>query len=97
MCFPISWLFYFCLDEQLANQEQELEREEEAFYEAKREAARVARLEKEKENQAKSNPAHNKSWANEDDWDMWEFSYILLNEKYGRLALCYLNLHVQSL
>ncbi|GFR95310.1 AP-1 complex-associated regulatory protein-like isoform X1 [Elysia marginata] len=83
--------FYTCpISKQLANQEQELEREEEAFYEAKREAARIASLNKEKENQAKSNPAHNRSWANEDEWEIAggedDFEIFLANVKARSLA-----------
>ncbi|GFO02338.1 Ap-1 complex-associated regulatory protein-like isoform x1 [Plakobranchus ocellatus] len=78
------------VDQKLANQEQELEREEEAFYEAKREAARIARLNKEKEKQAKNNPAHNKSWANEDEWEIAggedDFEVFLANVKARSLA-----------
>lgn len=78
------------IDAKLANQEQELEREEEAFYEAKREAARIARLNKEKEDQAKNNPAHNRSWANEDEWEIAggddDFEIFLANVKARSLA-----------
>ncbi|RUS74840.1 hypothetical protein EGW08_017397 [Elysia chlorotica] len=77
-------------DAKLATQEQELEREEEAFYEAKREAARIARLNKEKEDQSRSNPANNRSWANEDEWETAggedDFEVFLANVKARSLA-----------
>ena len=59
----------------LARQEEELRLEEEKFYEAKREAARIAKLQKKKEQTAKSKNATTKggkSWLGEDEneWDM---------------------------
>lgn len=62
----------------LAQQEEELRLEEEKFYEAKREAARIAKLQKAKEKRAKTSaPSGSKSWLgeNEKDWDVWG-SYI---------------------
>ena len=65
----IDWCF------QLVRQEEELRMEEEAYYEAKREAARAAKLQRAKEQQGKSNalvPAKGgKSWVGEDESD-WE-------------------------
>lgn len=57
----------------LAQQEEELRLEEEKFYEAKREAARIAKLQKAKEKKAKTSaPSGSKSWLgeNEKDWDV---------------------------
>lgn len=57
----------------LAQQEEELRLEEEKFYEAKREAARIAKLQKAKEKRAKTSaPSGSKSWLgeNEKDWDV---------------------------
>ena len=56
---------------QLAQQEDELRREEEKFYEAKREASRIAKLQKAKEKKAKAS-TQSKSWLgeNEKDWDV---------------------------
>lgn len=51
----------------MAQQEQEIEREEEAVYEAKREAARLARLNRSKPNHSGNN---NSSWINDDEWEM---------------------------
>ncbi|BFZ17205.1 hypothetical protein BsWGS_20245 [Bradybaena similaris] len=52
------------LEAKLAQEEKEIEREEAAFYEAKREAARFARLNKDKENASRNN---SKAWSVNDD------------------------------
>ena len=66
----------------MEEQERAIEEEEEAFYEAKREAARIARLTREKESATKARvekepwdgPSkttnHNDNWADEDEWEM---------------------------
>ena len=58
---------------QLEREEEELRREEEAYYEAKQEAARIAELQRAKEKQARlSNPSNGpKNWTPGDDSD-WE-------------------------
>eukprot|EP00105_Crassostrea_gigas_P044823 XP_019928971.1 PREDICTED: AP-1 complex-associated regulatory protein isoform X2 [Crassostrea gigas] len=72
----------------LAQQEEELRLEEEKFYEAKREAARIAKLQKAKEKKAKTSaPSGSKSWLgeNEKDWDVAggedDFELFLANVK----------------
>lgn len=63
----------FC---QLAKQEEELRMEEEAYYEARREAARIARLQRVAKEQAAKNfskiGATGRSWLgdNENEWDV---------------------------
>ncbi|XP_035826532.1 AP-1 complex-associated regulatory protein isoform X2 [Aplysia californica] len=73
----------------LAQQEQEIEREEEEYYEAKREAARIAKLNKDKELASKSNPA-NRGWVNEDEWEVAgaedDFENFLASVKARSLA-----------
>lgn len=57
----------------LRQEEEEIRAEEEKFYEAKREAARVARLQKAKEVDAKNKTAKvGKSWLGDDEneWDV---------------------------
>ena len=49
-----SW-FLLSLVSQLVRQEEELRQEEEAYYEAKREAARAARAQKQKELNSRAN------------------------------------------
>lgn len=85
MCFTLlqyyEWLFIitiqFCNDIfllQLSKQEEELRAEEEAYYEAKREAARIAKLQKVKEKAAKGKNATTKggrSWLGDDE-NEWE-------------------------
>ncbi|XP_064635958.1 AP-1 complex-associated regulatory protein-like isoform X1 [Lineus longissimus] len=66
------------IDRQLAKQEEELRLEEEAYYEAKREAARVARLRKAQQNATKAGTqgaianGPKGSWLGEDEaeWDV---------------------------
>ena len=57
----------------MRHEEEIIRAEEEKFYEAKREAARVAKLQKEKETQAKhKNPSKTgKSWLGDDETE-WE-------------------------
>lgn len=76
------------IDSKLAQQEEELRLEEEKFYEAKREAARIAKLQKAKEKKAKTSaPSGSKSWLgeNEKDWDVAggedDFELFLANVK----------------
>ncbi|KAK0056576.1 AP-1 complex-associated regulatory protein [Biomphalaria pfeifferi] len=75
------------LEEKLAQDEKEIEREEEAYYEAKREAARIAQLNKDKENAAKNS---SKAWVNNDDWEIAggedDFEVFLANVKARSLA-----------
>ncbi|KAL5018844.1 hypothetical protein ScPMuIL_004566 [Solemya velum] len=62
------------IDQQLSKQEEELRAEEEAYYEAKREAARIAKLQKVKEKAAKGKNATTKggrSWLGDDE-NEWE-------------------------
>jgi hypothetical protein len=57
----------------LARQEEALRREEEAYVEAKREAARSAKLQRAKEEAAKKNATINgsRSWLGEDEeWEV---------------------------
>ncbi|KAH9491886.1 hypothetical protein Btru_029790 [Bulinus truncatus] len=76
------------LEEKLAQDEKELEREEEAFFEAKREAARIAKMNKDKENATKNNLSSNKAWANSDEIAGGEddFELFLANVKARSLA-----------
>ncbi|CAG5127313.1 unnamed protein product, partial [Candidula unifasciata] len=69
----------------LAQEEKEIEREEAAFYEAKREAARIARLNKDKENASRNN---SKAWSNTDDMtgDEDDFENFLATVKARSLA-----------
>ena len=59
------------------HQEEELRREEEAYYQAKREAARIAKVLRRKEQQvaklASSSRKDANTWLGEDDsdWEMW--------------------------
>ncbi|XP_005101847.1 AP-1 complex-associated regulatory protein isoform X1 [Aplysia californica] len=77
------------VETKLAQQEQEIEREEEEYYEAKREAARIAKLNKDKELASKSNPA-NRGWVNEDEWEVAgaedDFENFLASVKARSLA-----------
>ena len=57
---------------QLAQQEEELRREEESYYEAKREAGRIAKLQRAKEKAAKKNATINGSRAWLGDEEEWE-------------------------
>lgn len=69
---------------QLAQQEEELKREEEAYFEAKREAARVAKLQRAKEKAAKKNATINgsRSWLGDDEeWEVW---VVAAPTVYGR-------------
>ncbi|KAJ8318882.1 hypothetical protein KUTeg_003973 [Tegillarca granosa] len=62
------------LDKKLAEQEEEIRKEEEAYYEARREAARIAKLQKAKEEaaKAKNSTKGTKSWLGDDEneWDV---------------------------
>ena len=63
------------IDLQLVRQEEELREEEEAYYEAKREAARVAKLQRKKEMAIKSNSLVVKEGKNawlgdENEWEL---------------------------
>ncbi|XP_061175206.1 AP-1 complex-associated regulatory protein-like [Saccostrea echinata] len=76
------------IDKKLAQQEEDIRLEEEKFYEAKREAARIAKLQKAKEKKAKtSTQGSGKSWLgeNEKDWDVAggedDFELFLANVK----------------
>ena len=60
---------------QLVHQEEELREEEEAYYEAKREAARVAKMQRQKEMAVKSNSVVVKEGKNawlgdENEWEL---------------------------
>jgi hypothetical protein len=55
--------------EQLREQEDQLRRDDEVFYEAKRQAARVASKMRSDE-LAKRAAEANKSWASADEWEM---------------------------
>lgn len=61
-------------DWQLARQEEELRLEEEAYYEAKREASRLARLQRAKEQAARSKlgVGSSQGWpeGRDSDWEM---------------------------
>ncbi|XP_059142667.1 AP-1 complex-associated regulatory protein-like [Physella acuta] len=74
-------------DAKLAQQEREIERDEEAFYEAKREAARISKLSK--ENAAK-NVSNNKAWVNDEEWEIAggedDFEIFLASVKARSLA-----------
>ncbi|XP_046369949.2 AP-1 complex-associated regulatory protein-like isoform X4 [Haliotis rufescens] len=77
----------------LAQQEEEIEREEEAYYEAKREAARITKLQRAKEAAAKKNATTNgpRSWlGDEDDWEVAggedDFEIFLASVKARSLA-----------
>lgn len=61
------------IDSKLQREEEELRREEEAYYEAKQEAARIAALQRAKEEQARLQATSNgpKNWTPGDDSD-WE-------------------------
>ncbi|CAL1547685.1 unnamed protein product, partial [Lymnaea stagnalis] len=78
------------IEQKLAQQEKEIEREEEAFYEAKREAARIAKLSKEKENAAKNNLPNNRAWVNDEEWEIAggddDFEIFLASVKARSLA-----------
>ena len=67
------WQLNFVL--QLVRQEEELREEEEAYYEAKREAARVAKMQRKKEMAIKSNSLVVKEGKNawlgdENEWEL---------------------------
>ena len=74
-------IIYVLLPIQLVRQEEELRMEEEAYYEAKREAARVARMQKMKEQASKQQSSAlvlrngPKAWIGEDesDWEVYVF------------------------
>lgn len=71
ICFQccLKYLYFF----QLAQQEEDLRLEEEAYYEAKREAARIAKLQRAKEKAAKQNAAINgsRTWLGDDEeWEV---------------------------
>ncbi|KAK7498596.1 hypothetical protein BaRGS_00010256 [Batillaria attramentaria] len=77
----------------LAQQEEELKREEEAYFEAKREASRVAKLQRAKEKAAKKNATINgsRSWLGDDEeWEVAggedDFEIFLANVKARSLA-----------
>ncbi|XP_046369947.2 AP-1 complex-associated regulatory protein-like isoform X2 [Haliotis rufescens] len=81
------------IDAKLAQQEEEIEREEEAYYEAKREAARITKLQRAKEAAAKKNATTNgpRSWlGDEDDWEVAggedDFEIFLASVKARSLA-----------
>lgn len=77
----------------LAQQEEELRLEEEKFYEAKREAARIAKLQKAKEKKAKTSaPSGSKSWLgeNEKDWDVWGSLHFILTFLNSMMTSLYL-------
>ncbi|XP_060073670.1 AP-1 complex-associated regulatory protein-like isoform X1 [Ylistrum balloti] len=63
------------IDKQLAQREEELRLEEEKFYEAKREAARTAKLQRAKEAAARDKNANrkSKSWVGDDEGE-WEIA-----------------------
>ena len=68
-------LHVLSIDLQLVRQEEELREEEEAYYEAKREAARVAKLQRKKEMAIKSNSLVVKEGKNawlgdENEWEL---------------------------
>ncbi|GAB1597802.1 AP-1 complex-associated regulatory protein isoform X4 [Argonauta hians] len=60
------------IEAKLAKQEEELRMEEEAYYEARREAARIARLQRIAKQQQTSKTHTDRSWLgdNENDWDV---------------------------
>ncbi|XP_070186958.1 AP-1 complex-associated regulatory protein-like isoform X1 [Littorina saxatilis] len=81
------------IDEQLAQQEEELKRDEESFFEAKREASRIAKLQRAKEKAAKKNATINgsRSWLGDDEeWEVAggedDFEIFLANVKARSLA-----------
>lgn len=81
------------LDRKLAQQEEDLRKEEEAYYEAKKEAARVAKLQRAKEKAAKKNATINgsRSWLGDDEeWEVAggedDFEIFLANVKARSLA-----------
>ncbi|XP_076446783.1 AP-1 complex-associated regulatory protein-like isoform X2 [Babylonia areolata] len=81
------------LDHQLAEREEELKREEEAYIEAKREAARIAKLHRAKEKAAKKNATANgsRSWLGDDEeWEVAggedDFELFLANVKARSVA-----------
>lgn len=81
------------LDHQLAEHEEELRREEEAYIEAKREANRIAKLHRAKEKAAKKNATVNgsRSWlADDDEWEVAggedDFELFLANVKARSVA-----------
>ncbi|XP_050394400.1 AP-1 complex-associated regulatory protein isoform X1 [Patella vulgata] len=82
------------LDSKLAQQEEELKEEEEAFIEAKREAARIAKQQKAKEQAARKNATTHgaKSWLgdNDEEWEIAggedDFEIFLASVKARSLA-----------
>ena len=77
----MSLLLWLCFDRvcicilyfQLAEQEEELRKEEEAYFEAKREANRIAKLQRAKDQAAKKNATTDgsRSWLGEDqEWEV---------------------------
>uniref|UniRef100_A0A0L8HFU9 AP-1 complex-associated regulatory protein n=1 Tax=Octopus bimaculoides TaxID=37653 RepID=A0A0L8HFU9_OCTBM len=60
------------IEAQLAKQEEELRMEEEAYYEARREAARIVRLQRIAKEQQATKTHTDRSWLgdNENDWDV---------------------------
>ena len=75
-------MFSFFSPIQLIHQEEELRQEEEAYYEAKREAARVARQQKQRDMANKGTVAvvrnGPKAWIGDDesDWEMYAYLYL---------------------
>ncbi|ESO89025.1 hypothetical protein LOTGIDRAFT_154100 [Lottia gigantea] len=82
------------IDAKLAQHEEEIKQEEEALIEAKREAARTAKLQRAKEQAAKKNATTHgsKSWldGNEDEWEIAggddDFEIFLASVKARSLA-----------
>lgn len=71
------WYLY-----QLSHQEEELKREEEAYFEAKREAAYIAKLQRAKEKTAIKNASINgsRSWLGDDEeWEVYVHLILLLS------------------
>lgn len=86
------------IDTKLGQEEEEIRAEEEKFYEAKREAARVAKLQRAKEANAKNKSTkHGKSWLGDDEneWDVAggedDFDMFLESVKARSLKKTYLN------
>ena len=75
---------------QLVQQEEQLRMEEEAYYEAKREAARIARLQKMKEQNARQMSSSvalrngPKAWLGDDesDWEVYVICVVLLSWRF---------------
>ncbi|XP_029635605.1 AP-1 complex-associated regulatory protein-like isoform X5 [Octopus sinensis] len=95
------------IEAQLAKQEEELRMEEEAYYEARREAARIVRLQRIAKEQQATKTHTDRSWLgdNENDWDVAggedDFEMFLASVKARSLSArtqlrqaCYWNLLV---